>query len=111
MHDSHDAADAATHTLRKASSADFDGAEMPPSKEILADDRFTDIRFPVYQARHAFTARRYVDYLDSLSSYRMLPDEQRSALLADIRRTVEDHGGEFEMRSGAVAILGRTRPS
>ena len=108
-HEQHGAEQAADDTLGAVPPADYDASRMPPSKAVSADGRFTDIAFPVYQATHTFSTQRYVDYLESLSSYRVLAEDQRSALLSDVRRIVDAHGGSFEMASGAVAILARKR--
>jgi SAM-dependent methyltransferase len=109
VHETHDAAGAGQHTLKPAPPADFDPAGTPPSLELLADGRFTDVSFPVYHADHEFTAQRYLDYLDSLSLYRLLADDQRAALFADVHRIVEEHGGSFTVDTGTVMVRGRKR--
>lgn len=80
-----------------------------PDPEVSADDRFLDFETRSYRTRHGFTGERYADLLASISAYRMLPDEQRAALLADIAATVEGLGGTFGLETRTVLYLARTR--
>ncbi|WP_414124620.1 hypothetical protein [Rhizobium sp. BR 317] len=40
----------------------------------------------------------YTDLLRTLSSYRLLADDRREALLAAIAEVIAAYGGEFELR-------------
>jgi len=109
VHERYDELEAAKNTLREISDADSDPRQMPSGKALLADERFTDVSFPQFEIAHEFTTRRYLDYLDSLSIYRVMPEERRAALLADVAATVDAHGGSFVMDGTVGAVFARKR--
>ena len=108
LHDVYDLAAPGQHTLRDPFPEDDDvWASTPSGRELAADTRFADLDFRIYQATHPFTTGRYLDLLLSLSSYRVLPQERRSALLAEVRSIVDGHGGSFTMQTSELIQLAR----
>ncbi|MHA6764579.1 class I SAM-dependent methyltransferase [Streptacidiphilus sp. PAMC 29251] len=105
-HGRHDAAALVPATLGADETA---AVNSWPLTDILADDRYVDAETRRYDSRHTFSTDRYLDLLASLSPYRMLPDGQRDALLADIARTVGAQGGSFELETATHLYLARTR--
>jgi len=55
------------------------------------------------------SAASYADLLRTLSSYRLLADDRREALLAAIAEVITAHGGEFELRYETHLYLARRR--
>lgn len=51
-----------------------------------------------YRWSRTHNAQSYTDLLRTLSSYRLLPDDQREALLSGLADAINIHGGEFELR-------------
>jgi SAM-dependent methyltransferase len=111
VHERHDLEKLKSSSLREVplADSDLDPARLPPAREILADDRFTDVTFPIIEFGVEFDTRRYLDYLDSLSAYRVLAADKREALFADLRQAVDAHGGVFRTESFTVSVFARKR--
>ncbi|MBM7045324.1 MULTISPECIES: bifunctional 2-polyprenyl-6-hydroxyphenol methylase/3-demethylubiquinol 3-O-methyltransferase UbiG [Rhizobium] len=60
-----------------------------------------------YRWSRKHTAQSYTDLLRTLSGYRLLPPEEREALLSAIADTINAHGGEFELRYETHLYLAR----
>jgi SAM-dependent methyltransferase len=108
VHAAHGAEEEGSHTLRDPFPPPDDVWETtPPGREIAADPRFGDLRQQTVPVGYEFDTRRYLDYLDSLSRYRILTAERRSALLADVARVTEAHGGRFTVTTYELLMLAR----
>ncbi|MBR7836910.1 class I SAM-dependent methyltransferase [Actinospica durhamensis] len=79
-----------------------------PYADLTAHPGFHDVEHRAYERAIAFTARRYTDLLQSLSSYRILEDDARSRLLEDLTATVEAHGDEVVLTVTTNVYLART---
>jgi len=53
------------------------------------------------------TAQSYTDLLRTLSSYRLLPDDRREAVLSELADAINAHGGEFELHYETHLYLAR----
>ena len=60
-----------------------------------------------YRWSRTHTAQSYTDLLRTLSSYRLLPQEEREALLSEIADAITARGGEFELRYETHLYLAR----
>ncbi|SCB14302.1 class I SAM-dependent methyltransferase [Rhizobium hainanense] len=69
----------------------------PFAAELQQSDHF---EMPVHHSYHwnrSHTAQSYTDLLRTLSSYRLLTEDQRQALLSGLADAINAHGGEFEL--------------
>lgn len=108
-HARHGAAELAGATLGGPEPSEDDPDGDWPLVQLTADDRYVDVETRRYSGGHAFTSGRYVDLLASISAYRLLPEEQRLPLLADVARAVELQTASFEYRTATHLYLARTR--
>jgi SAM-dependent methyltransferase len=104
VYERHDSPALAEGTLQRPPAP---ALESTASKNLSADERFTDVSFPTYPWSHTFTTDSYLHYLDSISAYRILPADRRAAVFADLRQVLDEHGGSFEPESVTVVVLGR----
>jgi len=54
---------------------------------------FSDISMNFFEYSRTLNTEQYIDWLETMSDHRVLPEENRSALYAAIRATIEKHGG------------------
>jgi SAM-dependent methyltransferase len=107
-HARHQAVDLAPATLGRPE-LPTSGAEADwPESESSAAEHFHDFETRSYQSQHTFTATRYSDLLSSISHYRLLPEAQRTALLADVAHTVDTLDGTFTLTTETHLYLART---
>jgi SAM-dependent methyltransferase len=88
-------------------SPDGTPAEAPmqwPGTELLADDRFRDIRQSTLKRRERITAAGYLGLLSTISAYLVLPEETRRAAFASILRVLP---AELEVDSDITLHLAR----
>jgi SAM-dependent methyltransferase len=108
VHAAHGAQEEGSHTLRDPFPPPDDVWETTPQgRELAADRRFGDLRQQTVKVGYEFGTRRYLDYLDSLSRYRILPTARRSALMADVARVADAHGGRFAVTTYELLMLAR----
>lgn len=79
-----------------------------PYADLTAHPRFHDVEHRAYERAIPFTAGRYTDLAQSLSSYRILEDGTRSRLLDDLTATVKAHGDEVVLTVTTNLYLART---
>jgi SAM-dependent methyltransferase len=68
------------------------------AEQLARSARFGPVELRAYPWSQVYGAEEYADLLSTSSDHRMLPTEQREALLAAIRAAVEEHGGCIEVR-------------
>lgn len=61
-----------------------------PGTELLADDRFTDVRQTVLPRRVQYSRADYLGLLNTISAYRTLADETRAAVFDDLAGELPD---------------------
>ncbi|MBN6050722.1 class I SAM-dependent methyltransferase, partial [Nonomuraea sp. RK-328] len=87
LHVKHGCGDLAHHTLLPERDPErpegFDDPDDQPFQELKSGG-FVDIRHRQYRVVHSLTTKGYVNLLASISDYRMLDEENRANLLADI---------------------------
>ncbi len=52
-----------------------------------------------------YTSAEYAELLDTHSDHRALADDVRTALLADVRGVIDEHGGAIDYRYDTQLIL------
>jgi SAM-dependent methyltransferase len=87
---------------------DDDLSDAWPMAQLLADDRYVDVESRQYAARDSLATERFLGLLTSLSRYRVLPEEQRDALFADIGAAVDGLGGHIDLTIQTRLFLART---
>lgn len=75
-----------------------------PGTELVAEDRFRDIRQSTLERRERITAAGYLGLLSTISAYLVLPDEDRRAAFASILRVLP---GELDLDSDITLHLAR----
>jgi len=88
---------------------DDDLSDSWPMAELQADGRYVDVTARRYAVGNSFTADRYLDLMSSVSRYRMLPDEQRTALFDDVAAVITDLGGAIDLTIQTRLFLARSR--
>ncbi|WP_329578764.1 class I SAM-dependent methyltransferase [Kitasatospora sp. NBC_01250] len=89
-----------------------DGDEDPsgwPEAECRQDGRFTDLRSLRHGVQVQYDTERYLSMLASISSYRVLPAEQRERALAETGRLLDARGGGIGMLHLTDLFLARRR--
>lgn len=69
----------------------------PFSRELRQSDHFETPVHRCYRWSRLHTAQSYTDLLRTLSSYRLLAEDRREALLSGLADAINAHGGEFEL--------------
>lgn len=80
-----------------------------PEAECRADGRFTGLRSVRFRQELRFDTARYLGFLNSVSTYRVLPDDRRERLLAATARVLDAHGGGIDMLHLGDLFLARAR--
>ncbi|WP_349957757.1 methyltransferase domain-containing protein [Rhizobium sp. ZPR3] len=70
----------------------------PFARELRQSDHFETPVHHCYRWSRLHTAQSYTDLPRTLSSYRLLAEDQREALLSALADAINAHGGEFELR-------------
>jgi hypothetical protein len=73
--------------------------------ELTASGCFGEIDVLLFPWTARYTAREYVDLLDTYSDHIVLPDAQRLALYADTTAVIDRHGGSIEIPYVAMLFL------
>jgi len=85
------------HTPSERPFHDFEGeielVEGWPGFDLQNDARFTDFVSRRYRREQSFSTSLYLDFLSSLSAYRIIDDDQRDALLRDVADVLDGQGG------------------
>jgi len=79
-----------------------------PEDECRRDGRFTDLRASRFRRNRHYDTDRYVGYLASLSSFRVLPADRRDRILAETARVLDAHGGGIDMGHLSDLFLARS---
>ncbi|MGY5779489.1 class I SAM-dependent methyltransferase [Rhizobium sp. LEGMi135b] len=85
----------------------------PFFEELRQSERFETPVHHYYRWSRLHTAQSYTDLLRTLSSYRLLTEDRREALLSGLADAITAHGGEFELHYEThlyLAKRARTRP-
>lgn len=69
----------------------------PFARELRQSDHFEAPAHHCYCWSRSHTARSYTDLLRTLSSYRLLTEDQRETLLSELADAIDAHGGVFEL--------------
>jgi ubiquinone/menaquinone biosynthesis C-methylase UbiE len=77
--------------------------------EFAGNPDFTDIDARVFEWQQRYTTEEYIGLLGTHSDHIMLPDAPRERLYAEIRATLEEAGGSFELTYQALLCLARRR--
>lgn len=89
------------HTPSERPFSDFVGeielAEGWPAFDLVDDPRFNNFVSHRYQWEKNFPTALYLDFLSSLSAYRMIDEDQRDALLQDVAGVLESRGGSVSV--------------
>ncbi|MEV8475707.1 methyltransferase domain-containing protein [Streptomyces sp. NPDC051173] len=85
-----------------------EGAASWVHQELAADGGFTDVEYRRYDSVHERTARGLVELLASHSAYRVLPEDVREALFADVERVIRAQGGTARLETTTGLFLART---
>lgn len=78
-----------------------------PEAECLRDGRFTDLRSIRFHQDLHYDTDRYVAFLSSFSTYRILPETRRSQALADVAALLDTRGTGIDMHHVADLFLAR----
>ncbi|TXI06755.1 MAG: class I SAM-dependent methyltransferase [Rhizobium sp.] len=79
----------------------------PFSEELRRSDNFETAAHHCYCWSRPHTAQSYIDLLRTLSSYRLLAENRREALLSELAAAITTHGGEFELHYETHLYLAR----
>jgi SAM-dependent methyltransferase len=92
---------------------DFEGeielADGWPAFDLVDDPRFTKFVSRRYHREQSFSTSLYLDFLSSLSAYRMIDEDQRRSLLRDVARVLESRGGTVSVGIATDLFMCRTR--
>ncbi|MCC3770015.1 trans-aconitate 2-methyltransferase [Streptomyces sp. UNOC14_S4] len=94
------------HDLRPRSTVE--GPHSWVYGQLAADGGFTDVEHRRYESVHERSAEDFVSLLASHSAYRVVPEDVREALFADVRRVVDAHGGTVRLDTTTGLYLART---
>ncbi len=94
----------------KKTKADF----MKPSEiyisyrfEDLKNYGYKDIAMKFYDGSKTFSANEYIDWLDTMSDHRSLPESNKTALYEEIRKTILNHGDSHKLDFLFQLYMGR----
>lgn len=86
---------------------EIEDARQSWTAEIAASDLFASPDVLLFPWTASYTARAYVDLVDTYSDTIVLPDEQRTGLTTGIASVIERHGGQLEISYVAMVFLAR----
>jgi len=75
--------------------------------ESMEQYGFEDVEMKVYDKSHTYDADDYIKLLDTFSDHRALPEENKQALYAQVKNTIEKHGGRITTHSTDNLYMGR----
>jgi SAM-dependent methyltransferase len=78
-----------------------------PVAECRADGRFADVRAFRFRRDVRYETDRYLGYLSSVGTYRLLPAERRERALAETARLLDKRGGGIDMLHVTDLFLAR----
>jgi SAM-dependent methyltransferase len=82
-------------------------AEPDFTQEIRASGVFTEVELREYPWTQRLTSEEFVRLSGTHSDLRMLPESERAALLDEVARVIERHGGVYESPHVAKLYLAR----
>jgi hypothetical protein len=101
------------HTPCERPFSDFEGeielAEAWPAFDLSDDTRYVDFVSRRYHWEKNFPTTLYLDFLSSLSAYRMIGEDEREALLQDVARVLESRGGTVSVGIASDLFMCRTQ--
>ncbi len=68
-----------------------------PAYDLASDARFEDLVSRRYRRAQIYSTATYLDLLASTSSYRIIDDGARDALMVEVASVIEQCGGELQM--------------
>jgi SAM-dependent methyltransferase len=68
-----------------------------PAYDLASDARFEDLVSHRYRRAQTYSTATYLDLLASTSSYRIIDDTARDALMVEVASVIEQGGGELEL--------------
>jgi len=68
---------------------------------------FKDVTMKIYEKMHTYDTDSYIKLLDTFSDHRALPRENREALYAGVKETIEIHGGLIQTHNTYQLYMGR----
>ncbi|MHB8378416.1 MAG: class I SAM-dependent methyltransferase [Acidimicrobiales bacterium] len=105
--------DSMGHTPSDRPFEDFEGeieqAEGWPATDLADEPRFTTFVSRRYHRELPFPTAVYVDFLSSLSAYRMIDEDRRGALLRDVARVLESRDGFVSVGIATDLFMCRTQ--
>lgn len=78
-----------------------------PAAECRADGRFQDLREVRLREETHYDTDRYLKFLESVSTYRVLPDDRRRRVLAETAAVLNRHGGGIDLLHVTDLFLAR----
>ena len=75
--------------------------------ESLEQYGFVDIVMKLYDAFRTYDTENYIKLIDTYNDHRALPDENREALYAGLRKVIEKHGGQLKLNFVYQLYMGR----
>jgi len=78
-----------------------------PAAECRDDPRFQDLREVRLREETHYDTDRYLKFLESVSTYRVLPDDRRRRVLAETAAALNRHGGGIDMLHVTDLFLAR----
>ncbi|MEU8513535.1 class I SAM-dependent methyltransferase [Kitasatospora sp. NPDC048722] len=85
------------------------GEPFWPAGECRADGRFTDLTAFRYRQETRYGTERYLGFLASISSYRVLSAERLDGVLAETAKVLDARGGGIDMLHVSDLFLARRR--
>jgi SAM-dependent methyltransferase len=76
----------------------------PTAAGIEASGRFAPAQVRRFAWTETYTSREWADHVETHSDHQRLAPERRKALLAAVRRAIDDRGGRFEMPYETVMV-------
>lgn len=68
---------------------------------------FCDVTMKLYDVQQLYTADEYIDFLETLSDHRHLPEDNKAALYAGIKEAIQKHGGYHKVDYVFQLYMGR----
>lgn len=100
------------HTPSERPFSDFAGeielAEGWPAYDLVDDPRFDNFVSQRHHWEKNFPTALYLDFLSSLSAFRMIDEVQRGALLRDVASVLDSHGGSVSVGIATDLFMCRT---
>jgi SAM-dependent methyltransferase len=79
-----------------------------PSQAARMDGRFTDMRSKRFKTRVHYPTKRHIDYLTSISAYRIMAADAREAVQAEVAALLDTHSGGIDMVNRTDLFLARS---